>query len=250
MTYYYAEVDWMAERKGKPLIFFAFSENHGFFQSFLVTFEQIPTLLPNHPNTRLKDSIMVLSWWLDPIAFSNRSFAGGTDIKQLLFFFENVLMRGRADYEKASEILMYLDDGAFVFYFDTLSSDENLRDELKIFQKVKDSLLETFQETEEAQCLIHLDLNCSLNVDGHIESLCGMDRAFSKSNFYSEAKLGLLRNPSMEIPELSQLVIFRASLTSDHAKKFVSDFNSENMASILPCPIKTNSTSSLYQPLA
>lgn len=62
---------------------------------------------------------MVLSWRARTEATSTRIFNGEGDVKQFIFYYENVVLRNETGEERSTELHSHLDGTAFEFYFDT-----------------------------------------------------------------------------------------------------------------------------------
>ena len=73
------------------------------------------------------------------------------DFGKFFFVYENVTFRMRSEYEKAAEIICYLESDAFDFYYETFSQNGLFAEDAKDFGKVKHVLVERFAAPEEPE---------------------------------------------------------------------------------------------------
>ena len=69
---------------------------------------------------------MILLWRADAkmqAGSTTITYDGKGDIMKFLFVYENIIMRGESNEEKASQVLCHLVDFAFDFYYATYSQD-------------------------------------------------------------------------------------------------------------------------------
>ncbi len=69
---------------------------------------------------------------------------GKEDAKKFFYVYENVLMKGKTDEEKADRLLAHLNAEAFEYYFDHFTDENAPTEEAKPFWKVKAALLKKF----------------------------------------------------------------------------------------------------------
>ena len=67
-------------------------------------------------------------------------FSGKEDPKKFFYVYENVVMKTKAEEEKADSLVPYLDVEDFEYYFDNLTEDNAPNKEARSFQKVKAAL--------------------------------------------------------------------------------------------------------------
>ena len=172
---------------------------------------------------------MVLLWRADAnsqagpasLAFDGKREA---DVAKFFFVYENVVMRGKSDEDKAGELLCYLQGEAFDYYYETYSQNGGLNEAARDYQAVKKALLDRFESVPGPEETIRLAAASKLDADDLLGSLNEIDRRFDKAAFNAEAKFGLLRNAVMEHREVSQFVLYRAPTSYVELKKAVKDF--------------------------
>ena len=93
---------------------------------------------------------MVLLWKADAgdEAGSLISFDGSTnaDVVKFFFAYENVVMHGKSEEDKAAELLCYLQQEAFEFYCSTYGKECTLSDAANDFALVKRSMIYKFAQ--------------------------------------------------------------------------------------------------------
>lgn len=169
---------------------------------------------------------MVLSWRADTPEASSRVFTGTGDVKLFMFYFENVLMRGKDLQEKSYELLAHLDGEAFQFFFERFTTAGVLRDEAKEFENVKNAFFDRFQKKEEPQDVIREATDASLDPERLVESMDRVDALYSRAGFNEEAKFGFLRMAAMKIPQVATFAMYRGASDYPALKKAIRDFDS------------------------
>lgn len=171
---------------------------------------------------------MVLLWRDDagdagpsPFIFNG---ASDSDVTKFLFVYENVVMRGKSEEDKAGSILCHLEGAAFDFYYETYSRDGGLSEAAGDWKEVKKALADRFVVTARPEEEIQKAIACRLEVDALLPSLEQMEKLYEKAGFNEEAKYGLLRNAVMGHLEVAQFAILRSPTTYDELKKTVKDF--------------------------
>ena len=53
-------------------------------------------------------------------------FSGKGDARKLFYVFENVIMKGASDEDKAEKVVAYLQGEAFDFYFERFTNEDSL----------------------------------------------------------------------------------------------------------------------------
>lgn len=146
------------------------------------------------------------------------------NIHKFFFYFEQVVMRGKPEEEKAVSLLSFLEGDAFDLYYDSFAKDGEPLDSAKDYSAVKKLFLENYGPRQEPQDDIRRAMNVRLDSKDIPNSLQTMDRLFEKAGFNEEAKFGLLRNSVADHSDLAQFVISRSPKSYQEVKKAISDF--------------------------
>lgn len=159
----------------------------------------------------------------------SQSLDGTSDIGKFFLYYENVATRSQTDADEASSLLGYLEGPAFDYYFETFSEDGVLTEQVQEFVSVRKALLEELGGLDGAQDVVPSATASSIERKDPFILPRNVEHLFEKANFNKEAKLGLLRNTIMAIPELAQFVIYRGATDVATTKKAVQDFYAHEM---------------------
>ena len=172
---------------------------------------------------------MVLLWRADAnsqagpasLAFDGNNEA---DAAKFFFVYENVVMRGKSDEDKAGKLLCYLQGEAFDYYYETYRQDGGLNETASDYRAVKKALHGRFGSVPKPEENIWLAVASRFDGNDLLASLHEMDPRFEKASFNTEAKFGLLRSAVMEHVDVSQFVLYKSPTTYEGLKKAVKDF--------------------------
>lgn len=110
--------------------------------------------------------------------------------KKIFLYYENVGIHDRTDDEMALELLSYLDESAFDFYYQTFAADGILKPDSKVYITVKKALCDYFVSTEDPKDDIRLTVSVTLNPTDIPESLCKIDhQSILNLAFYKSRRL-------------------------------------------------------------
>lgn len=135
-------------------------------------------------------------------------------------------MRGKDQSEKAFELLSYLDEAAFEYFFEKFTVDGAINDAGKDFAQVKKAFLEKFFKKEEPQDVICEATDAVLDPNDLLLSMNRLDSVYSRAGFNDEAKFGFLRVAVMKIPAVATFAMYRGVSSYMDLKKAVKDFDS------------------------
>ena len=152
------------------------------------------------------------------------TYDGEGDVMKFLFVSENIIMQGKSNDEKASQVLCHLIDSAFDFYYATYSHDCVLVEAASHWTAIRASLIGRFAVEERPGEDIQREITGRLDEQNLEVSLVGMDRTFNKAGVNDIAKFGLLRNADMEHRDVAQFAMYRSPTVYSELKKAVTDF--------------------------
>ena len=149
---------------------------------------------------------------------------------RVFFVFENVVMRGKSDEEKAGELLCYLQSESFDYYYENYSQDVGLTVTASDYQALNKALIDRLESVPEPGENIQLAITSRLDGGDILALLNEMDRHFEKASFNTEAKFRLLLDVVMEHVEVSQFVLYRSPTTYEGLNMAISDFRTGRKA--------------------
>lgn len=117
---------------------------------------------------------------------------GTVDVHRFFFYFENLFMAGKADEEKAKNLLAHLEKSEFNFYYETFVRDSSLEKEMKNYDLVKQKTIDSLNASKEPQDIIIQDIEAALVICDIPESRKNIETLYEKYGFNDRAKYGLL----------------------------------------------------------
>ena len=188
-----------------------------------------PPIKRREPPPPLLHNNMVLLWMADadtsagpnPVTYDG---SNGSDVSKFLFVYDNIIMRGKADEEKAGAILCPLEGAAFDYYYDKYSHNGSLTEAASDCDGVKSALSDRFTETPRPEENIQKAMICRLDGRNLLASMVEIDKLYKKAGFNDEAKYGLLRNAVVAHLDVAQFAIYRSPTTYEELMKTVKDF--------------------------
>ncbi len=137
---------------------------------------------------------------------------GKEDAKKLFYMYENVLMKGRTDEEKANRLVTHLNAEAFENYFDHFTDENTLTEEAKSFQLLKKALLEKFSKKKKEA------VNLMYNGEDVEEFFLRSSKLYKEANFNEGTKHGMIMEAIKSDQSLLQFVSLRKVSTFDGVK--------------------------------
>ena len=151
--------------------------------------------------------------------------SNGADVSKFLFVYDNIIMRGKSDKEKAAAILCHVEGAAFDYYYDTYSHSGSLTEAASNWDGVKSALPDCFTKSPRPEANIQKAMSCRLDGENLLASMDEMKKLYRRAGFNNEAKYGLLRNAVMEPLDVAQVAIYRSPTTYEELRKTVKDFS-------------------------
>lgn len=127
----------------------------------------------------------------------------------LLFYFGNVVSRGKDGREKALVLLTHIDGYVLQFFFEKFTISSAINDAGKNHIFVKSAFLERFVRRPEPQDIIRRATDTTLDEKNHELSLERMDSLCAHASFNEEAKLGFLRVAVTNIFHVATFAMYR-----------------------------------------
>ena len=147
------------------------------------------------------------------------------DVGKFFFIYDNVIMKGKEDSDKAADLIKYLDGPAFDVYYETYADGDSISKAAGNYSELKKLLKDKFKQVENPETVIQMAVNAMLDESFILNSLEGIQKLYEKAGFDRNAKYGLLRNAIRQCKdEVSQFVFYQKPTNYEELVKATKDF--------------------------
>lgn len=146
------------------------------------------------------------------------------DVEEFLFMYDNVVMRGKSDEEKAATLFAYLEGDAKSAYRSKFISGWSLSEEGKDYTVVCSWLIEQFRKELDPDEQIRIAMEARLDFSDLLKSLATLDALYNKAGFNDKAKYGMLKRAATGNSRLADYLVIKGPSTYDSLKLVIREF--------------------------